>query len=86
MQQVSKKAPPSMFLSKSKKPLHFYLTRFFIVSYIKLTHKRKKCKYQISIRGPYLRNEFLIQTEKEIESIFSFKIVVKHKLLSLYNE
>ena len=28
----------------------------------------------------------LTQTEKEIESISSFKIVVKHKLLSLYNE
>ena len=31
-------------------------------------------------------NEFLTQTEKEIESTSSFKILVKQKLLSLYNE
>ena len=33
-----------------------------------------------------LWNEFLIQTEKEIESTSSFKIVVKQKLLSSINE
>ena len=33
-----------------------------------------------------LWNEFLTQTEKEIESTSSFKILVKQKLLSSYNE
>ena len=43
-------------------------------------------KFQISIRGRYLWKEFLTHTEKEIESTSSFKIVVKQKLLSSYNE
>ena len=43
-------------------------------------------KFQISIRGPYLWNDFLTQTEKEIESTSSFKVLVKQKLLSFYNE
>ena len=45
-----------------------------------------KCKFRISIRGPYLWNEFLAQTGKEIESTSSFKILVTQKLISSYNE
>ena len=51
-----------------------------------LEHFFNKWKYQISIRGPYFWNEFVNQTEKEIDSTSSFKIAVKHKLLSLYSE
>ena len=40
----------------------------------------------MSISEPNLWNKFLTQTEKEIESTFSLKVEVKHKLLSLYNE
>ena len=40
----------------------------------------------MSIREPFLLNKFLTQTEKEIESASSFKVEVKQKLLSLYNE
>ena len=86
MHQISTKTAPSAFLSKFKKPSHLYPTRFSNVSYIKPTYKLYKCKFRISIRRSYLWNEFLTQTEKEIESTSSFKIVVKHKLLSLYNE
>ena len=43
-------------------------------------------KFRISIRGPYLWNDFLTQTEKEIESTSSFMVLVKQKLLSFYNE
>ena len=68
-----------------KKPSHLYSTRFSKVNYTKSTYKLNKCKFRISVRGPYLWNEFLTQAEKEIESTSSFKIVVKHKLLSLYN-
>ena len=86
MNQISTKTAPSVFLSKSKKHSHLYPTRFSYVNYIKPICKLNKCKLRISIRGPYLWNEFLTQTEKEIESTSSFKIVVKHKLLSSYNE
>ena len=87
MHQISTKTAPSVFLSKFKKPSHLHPTRFSNVSYIKPSYKLNKYKFQISIRGPYLWNEFLTQTdEKEIESTSSFKIVVKQKLLSLYDE
>ena len=86
MHQISTKAAPSAFLSKLKKPSHLYSTRFCNVNYIKPTYKLNKCKFQISVRGPYLWNEFLTQTEKEIENTSSFKILVKQRLLSSYNE
>ena len=86
MHQISTKTAPSVFLSKFKKPSHLYPTRFSNVSYIKPTYKPNKCRFRISVREPHLWNEFLTQTEKEIESTFSFKILVKKKLLSSYNE
>ena len=86
MHQISTKPAPSIFLSKFKKPSHLYPTRFSNVNYIKPTYKLNKCKFWISVRGPYLWNEFLTQTEKEIESTSNFKILVKQKLLSSYNE
>ena len=86
MHQISTKTAPSVFLSKFKKPSHLYPTRFSNVNYIKPTYKLNKCKFRISVRGPYLWNEFLTQTEKEIESTSTFKILVKQKLLSSYNE
>ena len=86
MYQISRKTAPSVFLSKFKKPSHLYPTRFSKVNYIKPTYKLNKCKFQISVGGPYLWNEFLTQTEREIESTSNFKIIVKQKLLSSYNE
>ena len=86
MHQISTKTAPSVFLSKFKKPSHLYPTRFSYVNYIKPTYKLNKCKFRISVRGPYLWNEFLTQTEKEIESTSNFKILIKQKLLSSYNE
>ena len=75
MHQISTKTAPSVFLSKFKKPSRLYRTRFSNVNYIKPTYKLNKYKFRILVRGPYLWNEFLIQTEKEIESTSSFKIL-----------
>ena len=86
MHKISAKSAPSVFLPKFKKPSHLNPTRFSNFNYIKLTYKLNKCKFRMSIRGPYLWKEFLIQTEKEMASTSSFKIVVKEKLLSSYNE
>ena len=85
MHQISTKTAPSVFLSKFKKPSHLYSTRFSYVNYIQPTYKLNKWKFRISIRGPYLWNEFLTQTEKEIKSTSSFKILIKQKLLSSYS-
>ena len=65
--------------------LSLHPTRFSNVNYIKRTYKLDKCKFRILVRMN-LWNEFLTQTEKEIESTSSFKILVKQKLLSSYNE
>ena len=86
MHLISTKTAPSVFLSKFKKPSHLYSTRFSNVNYIKPTYIINKCKFRISVRGPYLWNEFLTQAEKEIESISSFKMLVKQKLSSSYNK
>ena len=86
MHQINTKTAPNVFLSKFKKPSNLYPTRFSNVSYIKPTYNLNKCKFWISIRRSCLWNEFLPQTKKEIESKSSFKIVVKHKLLSVCNE
>ena len=86
MHKIGTKSAPSIFLSKFKIASHLNPTRFSNFNYIKLTYKLSKCKFRMSVRGPYLWKEFLIQTEKEIESTSSFKIVVKQKLLSSYNE
>ena len=67
MHQISTKTAPSAFLSKFKKPSHLHPTRFSNVNYIKPAYKLNKCKFWISVRGLYLWNEFLTQTEKEIE-------------------
>ena len=82
MHQLSTKNAPSAVLSKFKKPSYFYSTIFSNVHYIKPTYRLNKCKFWISVRGPYLWNEFLTQTEKEIESTSSFKLLVKQKLSS----
>ena len=85
MHQISAKTGPRVFLSKFTKTFTLYPTRFFNVNYIKPTYKLNKCKFQISVRRPYLWSEFLTQTEKEIESTPTFKILVKQKLSS-YNK
>ena len=80
MHQISTKTAPSVFPSKFKKPSNLYSTRICNINYFKATYKLIKCKFQISVRGPYLWNEFLTQTEKELENVSSFKILVKQKL------
>ena len=84
MHQISTKTAPSISISIQK--THLYPTRFSYVNYIKPTYKFNKCKFQISVRGPNLWNEFLTQTEKEIGSTYNFQILVKQKLLSSNNE
>ena len=68
MHQIGTKTAPSVFLSKFEKPSHSYPTRFSNVKCIKPTYKLNICKFRVSVRGPYLWNEFQTQTEKEIES------------------
>ena len=86
MHRINAKNAPTVFFSKFTKPSHIYPTRFSQINYTKPTHKLNRCKYRISVRGPYLWNEFLSNKEKEIELTSSFKSTIKSKLLSLNNE
>ena len=86
MHRINTKTAPTVFLSKFTKPSHIYPTRFSQINYAKSTHKLNRCKYRISIRGPYIWNEFLSNKEKEIELTSSFKSTTKSKLLSLNND
>ena len=81
MHQVSTKTAPSVFLSKFKKTSHLYPTRFSNVNYIKPTYKLNKCKFRISVRGPYLWNEFLTQTEKKNRKYIQFQDISKAKTI-----
>ena len=60
-----------------------YPTRFSHLNYMKPIPKLKKCKYGISYRGPFIWNNFLSSTDKEITDVAKFKAVTKSKLLSL---
>ena len=75
-----------MFLSKFWKPAHPNPTTFSELNYIKPRSQLSSSIYRISVRGPALWNEFLTDSEKEIENLSLFKSKVKSELLSNENE
>ena len=56
------------------------------LNYIIPKSKLSRSKYRIFVRGPALWNEFLTDSEKEIENLSLFKSKLKSKLLSYENE
>ena len=86
MQKVRTATAPSVFLPKFQKPAHSYPTNFSKLNYIKPTSQLSRSKYRISVKDPALWNEFLTNSEKEIENLSLFKSKVKSKLLSYENE
>ena len=65
------------FLPKFQKLAHPYPTNFSKLNYIKPTSQLSRSKYRISVRGPTLWNEFLINSEIEIKNLSFFKSKVK---------
>ena len=86
MHRINNNSAPIVFLNKLTKPSHLYPTRFSQLNYSKPTHELDRCKYRISIRGPYIWNEYLTKKEKEIELTSNFKLAVKSKLLLSNNK
>ena len=86
MHKVKTENEPAVFIKKKKKPAHPYPTNFLKLNYIKPTCQLSRSEYKISVRGPTLWNEFLTDSEKEIENLSLFKRKVKSKLLSYENE
>ena len=86
MHKVKNEAAPAVLLPKFQKPAHPYPTNFSKLNYLKLTSQLSRSKHRISVRSPALWNEFLTDSEKEIENLSLFKSKVKSKLLSYENE
>ena len=86
MHKLKTETAPAVFLPKFQKPAHPLATNFSKLNYIKLTSQWSRSKYRTSVRGPAFWNEFLRESEKEIENLSLFKSKVKFRLLSYENE
>ena len=86
MHKILVKSVSSMCLPKLPKPSHSYPTRLSPLNYVKLTPKLNKYKYGISYKGPFIWNNLLSYTDKQITDVAEFKAVTKSKLLLLENE
>ena len=86
MHKIQGKSTPSIFLSKFRKPSHLYPTPFSHLNDIRPILRLNKCKYGISYREPFIWNNFLSTTDKQITDVAKFKDAIKSKLLSLENE
>ena len=69
MHKVTNGTAPEAFLPKFQKPVHLYPTKFSKLNYKKPMSQLSSSKYRISVRGPVLWNEFLADSEKEIENL-----------------
>ena len=67
-------------------PSHSYPTLFSSVNYSKPETRLRKSRFRISIRGSPISNNFVANTEKELEPSSLFKSRVKNKLLDPENE
>ena len=74
------------FCATFKMSFHSYPTRFSSVNYSNTEVRLSKTRFRIPIRGPAIWNNFVDNTEKELESISLFKSKVKNKFLDFENE
>ena len=86
MHKIKNRTAPSSFLEKFEQPAHSYPTRLSSGNYRKPQIILRKCRFQISIRGPAIWKNLVESTEKEIQSFSLFKSKRKWKLLFLENE
>ena len=86
MYQIRNKTAPLTFSGSFEKIFHGYPTNFSQLNYKIPETKLSKSKFRISFRGPSIWNNFLQNSEKEIESLPLFKSKLKLKLLSFSNE
>ena len=86
MYKIKKETGPAAFYTTFKMPSHSYPTRFSSVNYSKPKTRLLQSRFRISIRGPVIWNNFVANTEKELESSSLFKLKVKTKPLDFENE
>ena len=86
MHKVKTKTAPAVFLPKFQEQAHPYPTNFWKLNYITPTSQLSSSNFRISVRSAALWNEFLTDSEREIENISLFKSKLKFKLLSYENK
>ena len=86
MYQIRNKTASLTFSGSFEKISHGYPTNFSQFNYKIPKTALSKSKFRISFRGPSIWNNFLQNSEKEIESLPLFKSKLKLKLLSFSNE
>ena len=86
MYQIRNKTSPLTFSGSFEKICHGYPTNFSQFNYKIPKTALSKSKCRISFRGPSIRNNFLQNSEKEIESLPFFKSKLKVKLLYFSDE
>ena len=86
MYKIKKETGPAAFHTTFKMPSHSYPTRFSSVNYSKPKTRLLQSRFRISIRGPVIWNNFVANTEKELESSSLFKTKVKTNFFDFENE
>ena len=84
--EIRNKTAPLTFSGSFEKIYHGYPTNFSQFTYKIPKTALSKSKFRISIGGSSIWNNFLLNSEKEIESLRLFKSKLKLKLLSFRNE
>ena len=74
---------PAAFHTTFKMPSHSYPTRFSSVIYSKPKTRLRKNRFRISIRRPAIWNNFVANTEKELELALFLNKKLKPNSLSL---
>ena len=86
MHKIKTGTSPAAFHTTFKVSFHSNPTHFSIVDYSKSKPSLRKSRFQASIRGPAIWNNFVANIKKELESSSLFKYKVKAKLLDFKNE
>ena len=73
MHEIKTGTDPAVFDTTFKMPSHSYPTRFSSINYNKPKTRLRKSRLWISIRGPAISNNFVANTEKELEFSSLFK-------------
>ena len=85
MYQIKNGTVPKIFNNNFTSVEHSYPTRFALNSF-QLPRSSKTPRFSITLRGPKLWNKFLTNEEKNSVSLFSFKYMLKKKILDFNNE
>ena len=86
MHKIKTGTGPAVFHTTFTMPSQSYPTRFSNLNYSKPKTRLRKSMFRISTRGTAIWNNFVANTEKELESSSILKSKIKTNLLDFENE